>query len=420
MSHHTKSASPSKPDKPRPDYPLFAHDSGQWAKKIRKKLHYFGSWRLDPEGKTALETFEREWPYLKEGKTPPPIDISGGCTIRQLCNDILKTKKEAVKAGELSPRTFRDYYQICELLVDQFGKDRTVEDLTPADFRDFRAKLAAKYNVVTLKSTINRCSVVFKYALDSNLIEKPVNYGQAFKRPSAKVQRREKNQAGPKMFSRDEIRRILEAADVHIRAMAYLGVNCAFGNSDVAHLPQAALDLEGGWVSFPRVKTEIPRRIPLWPETVKTLRESLAKRPEPRKRSDAHLCFLTIFGQPWVRMKPKPDVEPSTAGDKKEGKPAVPIDSVNLRFRKLLKDLELNGRRGLGFYTLRHVFETIGGEAKDQVAVDAIMGHVDSTMGGNYRQMISDDRLLAVVNTVRAWLFPPEVKAAEGGEGGAE
>ena len=43
---HTPSA---KPIKPRPDFPLFAHNTGRWAKKFKGKMHYFGPWN-DPDG----------------------------------------------------------------------------------------------------------------------------------------------------------------------------------------------------------------------------------------------------------------------------------------------------------------------------------------------------------------------------------
>jgi hypothetical protein len=57
-------------------------------------------------------------------------------------------------------------------------------------------------------------------------------------------------------------------------------------------------------------------------------------------------------------------------------------------------------------YSLRHGFETVAGETGDQVAVDAVMGHKDRTMAAHYREGISDERLVAVTNHVRSWLFP--------------
>jgi len=46
------------------------------------------------------------------------------------------------------------------------------------------------------------------------------------------------------------------------------------------------------------------------------------------------------------------------------------------------------------------VFETVAGAAKDQVAVNVVMGHDDGSMANVYRQGISDERLIAVVNFV--------------------
>jgi hypothetical protein len=45
----------TRPAKPTPDFPLFAHGNRQWAKKIKGKLHYFGPWS-DPEA--ALAKYE--------------------------------------------------------------------------------------------------------------------------------------------------------------------------------------------------------------------------------------------------------------------------------------------------------------------------------------------------------------------------
>jgi len=76
MTKPTKSRRSGKPDKPSEDYPLFAHATGRWAKKIRGRFHYFGPWD-DPQG--ALERFREQWPYLKDGRTPPAVAVGDVC-----------------------------------------------------------------------------------------------------------------------------------------------------------------------------------------------------------------------------------------------------------------------------------------------------------------------------------------------------
>ena len=82
-------------------------------------------------------------------------------------------------------------------------------------------------------------------------------------------------------------------------------------------------------------------------------------------------------------------------------------DPITKEFSKLIHNLKIH-RPGLGFYALRHTFETVAGDSKDQVGVDAIMGHAREDMSNLYREKIEDGRLLAITNHVRKWLFGNE------------
>ena len=48
------STAAARPAKPRPDFPLFPHRNGRWAKKVRGKFVYFGKVADDPKGVARL------------------------------------------------------------------------------------------------------------------------------------------------------------------------------------------------------------------------------------------------------------------------------------------------------------------------------------------------------------------------------
>ncbi len=389
MGKSTKVATPTKPPrpaKPYDDFPLFPHATGRWAKKVRGKLHYFGPWR-EPEA--ALNLWLEQRDDLLAGRKPRAT--GQGVTVRDLVNEFLTNKRHLVDTRELSPRTFADYYATCERLINAFGKTRLVSDLAADDFDQLRAALGKTSGPVAVANEINRIRVAFKFAYDSGLVEHPMRFGPGFKRPSRRVLRRARAETGPRLFEAAELRKILEVSRAPLRAMILLGINCGLGNSDCGHLQFGHLDLKRRWLNYPRPKTGINRRCPLWPETIEAVNEAIASRPEVKDQAAAELVFITRIGLSWAKEK---------------------ADSpITKEFAKLLDRLELR-RPGLGFYALRHTTETIGGEARDQVALSHIMGHAPaaSDMASVYRERIGDDRLLAVSEHLRAWLFPPAAK----------
>lgn len=385
----TKRGRKTKPTKPRDDFPLFPHARGYWAKKVRGKLIYFGRIADDPQGEAAVNKWLDQKEDLLAGRTPR--ENRDGLTVEDLCDHFVNAKREFVVSGEITKRTFDEYYATCQRLLERFGASRLVDDLRPEDFDKLRAAVAKVWGPVRLGNEIQRVRTVFKFGFEHGVIEKSIRFGPLFKKPARKVIRKARAEKGPRMIEAADLKKLIKAAGVPLKAMVLLALNGGLGNSDIGNLPLSAIDLKRGWIDYPRPKTGIERRFPLWPETAKALKAAIDKRPSPKVDAARGLAFVTKYGRSWTK-----DVADSP---------------VTKEFRKLLDEAGLH-RPGIGFYTLRHVFETIAGESRDQVAVDYIMGHARDDMASVYRERISDERLQAVVEYMRMWLYSRKGKTA--------
>lgn len=123
-----------KPEKPYEDYPFYAHRNGQWAKRIRGKIHYFGKWESLDE---ALELFLKERDHLQAGITPPN---RSGHTILDVCDRFLVKRLHDVRVSELSQATYDDYKTNCDLLPRLAG-DWCIEEMQPEHWAKLRADL---------------------------------------------------------------------------------------------------------------------------------------------------------------------------------------------------------------------------------------------------------------------------------------
>jgi integrase len=356
-----------KPKKPYPEFPLFPHANGQWAKKIRGKTHYFGAW-ADPG--SAHELFTANYDALKNGRTPE--DVGTGLTVAVLAGAFLTIKKSRVQSFEIKPRTLAEYKEVVDKVVTVLGPRRLVETLRPADFEKLRAAFAETHGPYRLAGDIQRTRTMFKFGYEQYDIR--VAFGASFKKPSAAAMRQAKRS---RMLDAVTINGVLATATPTFRAMILLGINCGFGNSDCAMIKWTDLDLDRGWHNFPRPKTGKDRRCPLWEDTVQALKAL---------DQNSEFVFVTSKGRLWTRRESH--------------------DPVSQEFAKLLRLIKCH-RPGLGFYSLRHTFQTVGNKSGLTQATSYIMGHMPAMndMPANYQQLAWDDQLQTVVNHVRDWLL---------------
>ncbi|MCA9050237.1 MAG: hypothetical protein KDA89_15985 [Planctomycetaceae bacterium] len=281
MGNSTGTLKPVKPNKPSKDFPLFPHATGRWAKKVRGKLHYFGPWDSPDD---ALELWLLQKDDLLAGRKP------GGCrgfTIRDLANHVLTFKQHQRDLGEITARTFNDYKRTCELLVSTSSRNREVADLQADDFTVLRTELSKSRGPTSLHNEIGRIRVVFNFAYQNHHIPEPIRYGAGFKRPRKRTLRLARAEQSPKLFEAGEIRKMIGSADTQLKCMILLGINGGLGNADVGNLELPHCDLNAGWINYPRPKSGIDRRIPLWPETVQAIRDSVECRTSLKAREDA-------------------------------------------------------------------------------------------------------------------------------------
>jgi len=367
-----------KPDKPYPEYPLFAHANGQWAKKIHGKLHYFGSWS---DSKAALAKFQEECDYLYADQRPP----EKGMSVHEALHHFLDAKQDLVDSGELSERSLNDYVSTFRRLVEFFGRDRPIASLKQTDFGSYRAAMSKRIGPTTVGNEVRRIKSAINWLNESGLITDYIRVGPDFKQPSAKAVRQSRQGKRDKFIEAKDVRKLVAAAQGHVKAMILLGINAGYGNNDIAQLELSSVDLDSGWLEQPRAKTGVPRRAWLWPETIKALRVALELRPNPKPEAETKF-FVTMFGRLWVRSHG-----------------STWIDSVRLEFGKVAEACKIDRT----FYNLRHTHRTVTDETGDTNAARLVMGHTPraNDMDATYVQKIGDERIKSVCQHVRLWLY---------------
>jgi integrase len=298
-----------------------------------------------------------------------------------MANHFLDAQLHKESLGELTPKSIRDYRHICRQLIEHLGAEQPIADLAPVDFQHLLQAWRDR-NPTTRGNLVRRAKIVLNYAWHAGLVETPIRTGPDFRKPSYRSRRQYERTIGPRLFTRAEIHTLLEAADPAMRAMIYLGINCALEPHDCGKLQRTDYDPAAGYLEASRWKTGVPRRCPLWPETRAAIDAYLPTRARPHRPEWAGCLFLSSRGYSLWRDHYTP---------------------ISTMFEKLLKKTDMKRPR-MGFLWLRHTFATVAGAVPDRDAIKMIMGHADHSMLANYQHEIADTRLEAITDHVRRWL----------------
>lgn len=364
-----------------------------WYKKVNRKPKWICSLTIAPTPEAADDYYEKNFSALWQ---PAPV-ATAAVKVKDLSNHFLERKS---RAG-ISQRAYDEYERALTDFADVVGDETRVDELAPLHFAGVRLAWSKRFGPDRLKKFIGTVRSMFNWARRPPFRLPEPDYGDEFDPPRKvdfrlnRKEHRERN--GVKLFTPAEVGKLLAKSDRAMRAMILLALNGGFGNTDVSALPRSVVDLEGGWIDYARSKTGTDRRVPLWPETIKALRDVFNYHPKSRVRPEVFaspaLVFLTRKGRPYIEQ---------TRG-RQSGK-LLHKDDVSTRFNVFCAACGLS-RQGRGFYSLRRTFRTLADEHGDQRAAARVMGHEVGDVGGIYVLHVSDARLRALTDSVRLRLF---------------
>jgi integrase len=354
---------PPKHAKPWPDFPLTVHPNGQYSKKIRGRVHYFGPQSAGPDAAVAL--YQKQKDFLYAGLTPPVE----GETVADLLNVFIEQKEQAVEQGELSQVSLDEYVCTTDIMAATLGKSRSLKGITPNDLLRLRKALqqgkTKVLGVAAYKRRLTLARIVCKYSNDE--FGTSIRYQKPLAAPPKKLLRERRAEVGERLFTAKQLRDLIAKADPHMKAVIYLGINAAYGPADCVEFTTDRI--ADGFATYVRGKTGVQRRCPLWPETLAAIKAI----------ADGEHVFN---GRTWSRHV------------------------VAREFKKLCESVGIYKVDVTTPYTLRRTFETVAKNADcNQSVIDRIVGHERPDMSEVYNQRVFDKQLTRCTNFVRLWLL---------------
>lgn len=255
----------------------------------------------------------------------PPVTI----TAKNLANRFLVAQQANWRSPKTTLKCYKDW-------LGRFIKDHPqlrIADFTVEKFAAWKLSLKERgYSPESINHYLGAVRAMFTFAEETDIVEK----APKLKRVRNETRPRAGSTEKP-LYTLVDLNRLLKKADLQLKAMIMLALNCGFGPKDIQDLTWDHID--GERVTLPRSKTGVCQTYLLWLETHALLEEIQQRRAAliarmARRRvqhCDNGHVFMTRFWKSWSK------------------------DAVAEQFRKLCKKAEVPC---YGFYRLRHCAST--------------------------------------------------------------
>jgi integrase len=345
------------------------------------KRVYLGANRED-----ALGKYHRMALGMGDPQRPPVT--SGAISGKELANRFLETQQANWRNPVDTLRGYRDW-------LGRFLKDHPrlkAGDFTVEMFAAWKLSLKRRgYSAQSINHYLSAVRALFAFAEDVDIIEHPPKLRRVKNDRKHGLARGSK-----KLYTEKQLGRLLAGADIQMRLMVLLGINCGFGPKDIHDLEWT--DFCAGRATLPRSKTGVCQTFALWPETLQAIdglrlhRDELIARMAKRSwsRSDGGRLFITKFWRPWSK------------------------DAVAGQFRKLCAKA---GVPCYGFYRLRHCASTAISLVANPHVQRRFMRHSQLQQQVTYTHT-PDAAVDAAVMKARAKLLGEEVISDQGNDRG--
>ncbi len=121
-------------------FPLTLHPTGQYCKKIKGKIHYFGT-----DKKQALERYLAQATYLHRAQSLIQKVSNGKMTLKKLSDIYLQYQHSRILAGALTPKHYSDQISSLRRLMSFLGQGCKIESISTLDLQNYKRKLQSAY-----------------------------------------------------------------------------------------------------------------------------------------------------------------------------------------------------------------------------------------------------------------------------------